>query len=121
MVIIGIDRYYAIKSPLKNRASNKTKKNKLAILFVWIISIGLGSVQLFVAKMEELPDYFTHSSSVPNNETVSNFTTVLMTTNKRYTCNEVWDSIEKQQTYTLFNFFAVYLIPVFILGLFFIS
>lgn len=115
MVVIGIDRYYAIKSPLRNRASNKTKKEKIAILFVWIISIGLGSVQLFVAKMEELPDYYNNSPT--NNESLSNFTTVLITTNKRYTCNEVWDSIEKQQTYTLFNFFAVYLIPVFILGI----
>jgi hypothetical protein len=118
MVVIGIDRYYAIKSPLRNRASNKTKKEKLAILFVWIISIGLGSVQLFVAKMEELPDYFSHSSTIYNNESISNSSTVLMTANKKYTCNEVWDSIEKQQTYTLFNFFAVYLIPVFILGFF---
>lgn len=34
----------------------------------------------------------------------------------RYACNEKWESFERQQTYTLFNFFAVYLIPVFILG-----
>lgn len=130
MVIIGIDRYYAIKSPLRNRASNKTKKEKLAIIFVWIISIGLGSVQLFVAKMEELPDHYLANSQMPHlsyNETLSNtsVTTIMIKTisatninaNKKYTCNEVWDSVLKQQTYTLFNFFAVYLIPVFILGI----
>ena len=110
MVIIGIDRYYAIKSPLRNRASNKSKKEKLAILFVWILSITLGSVQLFVARMEELQNF---SSSTLNND--SNLT-ISQRVVKQYTCNEVWDSIEKQQTYTLFNFFAVYLIPVFILG-----
>jgi hypothetical protein len=37
---------------------------------------------------------------------------------KKYMCNEHWESPQRQQTYTLFNFFAVYLIPVFILGKF---
>jgi hypothetical protein len=127
MVVIGIDRYWAIKSPLKNRASNKSKKEKLAMLFVWIISIALGSVQLFVARMEELHEFSSHSSSHTikfnesfSNRSYSNGTSVYFGTSneKKYMCNEVWESIGKQQTYTLFNFFAVYLIPVFILSMF---
>lgn len=105
MVAIGIDRYYAIKCPLKNRLTHK--KGKFSILIVWIISISLASVQLFVARTQEFESY------TPQNLTFSNQSADHL---KQYTCNEVWDSIEKQQTYTLFNFFAVYLIPVFILG-----
>lgn len=105
MVAIGIDRYYAIKCPLKNRVTHK--KGKFSILIVWIISISLASVQLFVARTQEFESY------LPQNLTFLNKSTSPV---KQYTCNEVWDSIAKQQTYTLFNFFAVYLIPVFILG-----
>lgn len=105
MVAIGIDRYYAIKCPLKNRVTHK--KGKISIIIVWLISISLASVQLFVARTQEFETY------APQNWTYSNRSANNV---KKYTCNEVWDSIEKQQTYTLFNFFAVYLIPVFILG-----
>ncbi|CAF0851698.1 unnamed protein product [Brachionus calyciflorus] len=104
MVAIGIDRYFAIKCPLKNRVTHK--KGKFSILIVWIISVSLASVQLFVARIQE--DISYSNSTTSTNDTLNYV--------KRYTCNEVWDSIEKQQTYTLFNFFAVYLIPVFILG-----
>ena len=61
--------------------------------------------------------------SMPLNGSVSEYTNCMdnqpQLTNdfaKKYTCYESWDSIEHQQYYTVFNLFAVYLIPVFILS-----
>lgn len=146
MVAIGIDRYFAIKCPLKNRVNHK--KGKLAILLVWVISIGLASVQLFVARMQEDKESDSIDATLINQSTttLSNLSKSFLNSSqtqvvpnqqqsfqisssapdieisqkeidsKKYTCNEEWNTIGKQQTYTLFNFFAVYLIPVFILG-----
>nr|QVK46033.1 G protein-coupled receptor [Proales similis] len=115
MVAIGIDRYVAVRSPLKTR--NNHRRRKVAILLVWLVSILLASVQLFVARLqpEKHPTYDRsyfgsglNASLVFNQSIVKEITT--------YTCNENWSSKSTRQTYTLFNFFAVYLIPVFILG-----
>ena len=142
-----LHRYYAIRNPLQNHGQ---KKSKFAIIIVWIISISLASVQLFVARIQLVEDdskNYTNSSSYTSfsssSESTSHFSpnesTTAATTytknstfqlqkeplffspahnapDKSYVCNEVWDSPQKQQIYTLFNFFAVYLIPVFILG-----
>ena len=125
--MIIFTRYYAVKSPLKNRATHK--KGKFAILAVWIISISLASVQLFVARIQELPDEieFANSTIFANQisiETANTENNSIRDVQPRapplnpvkYACNERWNTIQRQQTYTLFNFFAVYLIPVFILG-----
>jgi hypothetical protein len=85
------------------------KKGKLTILIVWVISISLGSVQLFVARVQPLNKFLPNSTNTTLNENL-------------VICNEQWDeiyihSIALRKAYTVFNFFAVYLIPVFILGL----
>jgi hypothetical protein len=122
-------RYYAIKSPLKNRVTHN--KGKFAIIIVWIISVSLASVQLFVARIQEMPDEDTSPLSASTPAYAGNFSSSSPPLNdsstmvgrasklvsvKKYACNENWESHHRQQTYTLFNFFAVYLIPVFILG-----
>jgi hypothetical protein len=130
-------RYFAIKCPLKTRVTHK--RGKLVILIVWIISISLASVQLFVARVKsevEILNETTRLSSASSSSSPSTtpleaendaFTTISTQstgsynysnhyTNTKYYCNEDWSSIQAQQIYTLFNFFAVYLIPVFILG-----
>ena len=105
MVAIGIDRYFAIKSPLKNHIAKH--RGKATILIVWIISMCLGSVQLFVGRVQ------THiiEESVVDNLTNTSYTQKIA----RSTCNEDWTE-NHRRTYTVFNFFAVYLIPVIILG-----
>lgn len=98
-------RYYAIKCPLKNRVTRQ--KGKITILIVWIISISLASVQLFVARVEDS----VIKSSVFDN--ITNMTTTKLNTQK--VCIEIWNESDRK-TYTIFNLFAVYLIPVIILG-----
>jgi hypothetical protein len=105
----------------------------VAIIIVWIISVALASVQLFVARIQEMPDEeFSPSAGLaPSNtslnesfSSVTNSPLAMLSRSrhilsaKRYACNENWENHQRQQTYTLFNFFAVYLIPVFILGRF---
>jgi hypothetical protein len=104
----------------------------MVLLIVWIIAISLASVQLFVARLEPLEesnhlidniynytsDYIincTEFNACSNNNSNSNF---YLSTKKiiTYACNEIWSSADSRQTYTLFNFFAVYLIPLFILA-----
>jgi hypothetical protein len=102
-------------------------------MIVWIISISLASVQLFVARMQLIEDeeeMFT-DNNINNTKTFNKIVSfsyqnstqfysrqALTMQEKIYTCNEVWETNLKQQIYTLFNFFAVYLIPVFFLGRF---
>lgn len=123
MVAIGLDRYYAVRNPLKNYGHKTTK---LTLTIVWAISISLASVQLFVARVQVLDDEEVDNTNNNNLTlpTVSPFqlkerlisSTPKSKYQKTYTCNEVWESREKQQMYTLFNFITVYLIPVFVLA-----
>lgn len=97
-------------------------------MIVWVISVCLASVQLFVARMQLIED--EEETLTPNtNKTIVDFESFSYENSshfyskqsqnmqeKIYTCNEVWDTTLRQQIYTLFNFFAVYLIPVFFLG-----
>ncbi len=105
MVAIGVDRYYAIKCPLKNRVS--PHKAKFTILAVWLISLSLASVQLFISRVE---DIVIESPEVDN---ITNKTTGESVTQQ--VCSENWDN-KSRKIYTIFNLFAVYFIPVIILG-----
>jgi len=72
MVAIGIDRYYAIKCPLKNRVTHK--KGKLTIMLVWLIAVSLASVQLFVARViPSVPTASASQISSSHNQINSNF------------------------------------------------
>ncbi len=68
MVAIGIDRYYAIKCPLKNRVTHK--KGKLTIMLVWLIAVSLASIQLFVARV--IPSIPEESASQISNHNLIN-------------------------------------------------
>ena len=116
-------RYIAIKSPLKNRVMHR--KSKFVILIVWIISIALSSVQLFVGRVETVTFavertkgnsnggimYYVPLNQSHNNNSIFKYYERVV----QYQCNENWNT-ETRQAYTLFNFFAVYLIPVFMLA-----
>jgi hypothetical protein len=95
------------------------------ILTVWIVSISLSSVQLFVGRVQTVPLAVERSNStnrtsngtmyfVPNNANHSIFRYYERV--ELYQCGEDWSSDKYRQAYTLFNFFAVYLIPLFILA-----
>jgi hypothetical protein len=112
----------------------------VAILIVWIISISLAAVQLYVGRIEEvkgeeasatLTTTTTNMSTIRDHHlydgsvSVSNLVTPTTAAEhglesspeeKIYTCNEAWGSEYIRQKYTLFIIFAVYIIPVFILG-----
>ena len=105
MVAIGIDRYYAIKWPLKNHVSGH--KVKFTILIVWIISLSLASVQLFVAGVQ------THTYEKPTFDSVTNTTTITVNTEQH--CNETWAE-NHRKIWTVFLMLIVYVIPVIILG-----
>ncbi len=107
-------RYIAIKSPLKNRVTHR--KSKLVIFNVWIISTALASVQLFVARLEPIS---RHEDNLIYNrsECIANCTiSIHPRARVAYACNEIWNSNESRQNYTLFNFFAIYLIPLSVLA-----
>lgn len=118
MVAIGIDRFYAIKSPLKNRVNQNNNKGKLTILTVWFIAVSLASIQLFVARI--IPSVPINNNKLMNNNntsqhlnesSISSILIIKKSNEITYTCNENW-SEDFRKTYTVFNFFAVYLIPV---------
>jgi hypothetical protein len=100
LVAIGIDRYFAIKNPLKIRVTHQ--RGKFVIALIWFISLSFSAVQLFVGRVQR-DSYITYLNG-SQMEVVT------------YTCNENWSSVEAQQIYTLFNLFVIYLIPVLILG-----
>jgi hypothetical protein len=91
-------------------------------MIVWIISIALASIQLFVSRVETVTILVDRTNSSADNgkfyyqplndssNRSKNYEKIIT-----YQCNEIWNT-EIRQAYTLFNFFAVYLIPVFILA-----
>ena len=97
---------------------------------VWSVSISLSSVQLFVGRVQTVPLAIERSNStngtrngtmyfVPNNSNQNSMNHSIFRYYERvelYQCGEDWSSDTYRQAYTLFNFFAVYLIPVFILA-----
>lgn len=93
---------------------------------MWIISISLASVQLFVAKVVEVEyrrkknditdmdnqTFFLLNTSFNDaKKTNSNIQNIIV-----FQCNEFWTHETPRRIYTVFNFFAVYLLPVFILA-----
>ena len=96
MVAIGIDRFYAIKSPLKNRVNQNNNKGKLTILTVWFIAVSLASIQLFVARI--IPSVPINNNKLMNNNTsqhlnessISSILIIKKSIEITYTCNENW-------------------------------
>ncbi|XP_077991047.1 neuromedin-K receptor-like [Glandiceps talaboti] len=92
LAAIAVDRYTAIVDPLKKRSSKSP--TALVIALVWIVSIGLGCVQLVKVRVRGIPI---------GNNTIS------------LQCDEWWDSNQDAIIYESFIFTITYLAPLLIL------
>ena len=88
---IGIDRFCAIVFPL-NSSRNSPNRYKFIILLLWLISIGLGSVELYVGNTELIPE-----------------------TNHIF-CGEHWPTPELAVFFTFLVLILTYVVPVIILS-----
>ena len=84
---IGIDRFMAVTFPLHSRITYR--RGKYVILLVWICSLSLASVQLFIGE------------AVPQGNS--------------YNCNEHWPDKNSRRIYTVFLMLMTYLLPLSIL------
>lgn len=50
IVLLAINRYKAVKNPLKYKSNRSKTKTRLNIMVIWIISASLASIQLFIYK-----------------------------------------------------------------------
>ena len=118
------NRYIAIKSPLKNRVTHR--KSKFVILIVWIVSLSLASVMLFVGRVQKVKIGVEKTNKtnkrmfyIPKYDNESEIQELLNDTNLEIfdinQCTENWNP-EARKVYTLFSFFVAYLIPVFVLA-----
>ncbi|XP_013381106.2 neuropeptide Y receptor type 5-like [Lingula anatina] len=82
---IGIDRYLAVKYPLRRRLSKR--KAGVVLSIVWVVSFALASVQFAVARLSE------------------NFT-------EHKDCNEIWPDSSYRLGYTVFMFLSAYFLPL---------
>ncbi|KAK3090569.1 hypothetical protein FSP39_012746 [Pinctada imbricata] len=85
---IGIDRFMAVTFPLHSRITYR--RGKYVIVIVWICSLSLASVQLFIGEARE---------DAPN----------------KYECNEYWPDNRSRRIYTIFLMLMTYLLPLVIL------
>ena len=89
-VAIGIDRFLVVAYPLRHRFT--LQRYKYVIVFIWVGSALLASVQLFVARA------IFHESGV-------------------LVCNEIWPNTHSRRVYTIFILVLTYIIPLIILSI----
>ncbi|XP_060070666.1 QRFP-like peptide receptor [Ylistrum balloti] len=92
---VGIDRFYAVAYPLKSRITSS--RYRLIILLIWIIAVGINSVQFMVGRARE-----KIKSISTSNETIVK-------------CAEVWEDQESKRAYSFCMLFLTYIIPLIIL------
>ncbi|XP_070545187.1 substance-K receptor-like [Ptychodera flava] len=95
LTAIGIDRYYAVMYPLKNRMS--TSRPKIIIAGIWSISLSLSLVKPIVS--------YTRTFWLDKN-----------TNNTLTVCKEWWPNRKLQIVYELTLFITTYIIPLTILS-----
>lgn len=88
---IGIDRFMAVTFPLKSRLTSS--RSKFVISAIWIVSIGLSSVQLVVGRAVDVPQF------------------------GYIECMENWPQGDFRRIYTLFVLFSTYILPLFTLAI----
>lgn len=94
---IGIDRFLAIRWPLKPQWTRLQRV--LVVCGVWLAAIGVAAVQLYVGRVEEAySDYDDTSSDLIYRD-----------------CREIWEDESDRKKYTVFILCVTYLIPLFIL------
>ncbi|XP_077999759.1 substance-P receptor-like [Glandiceps talaboti] len=92
LTAVGIDRYFAVKYPLKIRVTKRKKKVVFTIL--WFIALSLGTLQTVFVRVETI-DYY--------GKTV-------------YFCSEWLSEFKFAKGYEFFVMSVTYLIPLCILG-----
>lgn len=60
---IGLDRFYAVKYPLKSRITSS--KVRFIIVCIWVFAVGLSSVQLLVGRTTPIGDHVTCAEKWP--------------------------------------------------------
>jgi hypothetical protein len=137
LTALAINRFFAVAYPLKYNAIKTKRQKRVSLIIVWMASIGISSVQLFVYKCvkaaspsspphrsrnfpiesesgnesEQFSFDAAASSTSFNNESQSEF----------YICKEVWDETDGTRNarltlmYTIWIFLQTYCIPVLIL------
>ena len=90
---IGIDRYWVVTFPLKSRITKS--RSKIVIAVIWLIAVGLSSVQLFVGRASEIPY---------GNQTILH-------------CDEIWPDHTYRRFYTFFLLILTYGLPLTILSI----
>ncbi|XP_002730923.1 QRFP-like peptide receptor [Saccoglossus kowalevskii] len=92
LTVVGIGRCIAVRKPIESRMSKS--KSKYVIPSLWLMSMGLGSVQLIKAR------------AVLQDE---------VTGDQFYQCDEWWDEPKDAFVYEIFIIVAAYFIPLVIL------
>ena len=87
---IGIDRFCAVAFPL-NTSRNSPFRYRLIILVIWIVSIAVAGVQLFIGDTELKPQH------------------------NQIECKEMWQNPDMEIVYTILLLILTYLVPVIIL------
>ncbi|KAI3378356.1 hypothetical protein SNEBB_004608 [Seison nebaliae] len=110
LITIGVDRYLAIRYPLKQRLTHR--RIWRVILFLWCCAGGFSAIQLFTASSRTI----TKENRLYNGQII--ITEVIMY------CNEDWSilsSITREETvelsYSIFLFICTYLLPLIILSI----
>lgn len=107
---IGIDRFYAVVSPLKSRVTSS--KYKIIISIIWLIAISLNCVQLVVGRATEKQTNITTTTQTTN----GNDSLAISTPNHiRLQCSEIWANEYGRRTYSMFILFLTYITPLAIL------
>ncbi|XP_013787877.2 RYamide receptor-like [Limulus polyphemus] len=91
LMAVGLDRFYAIMYPL--RRSSKRSKGLLILVVIWLIAIGISSVQLVQGRAEK----FWWAGE------------------EYYKCGEAW-SDEAGKLYTVIVFIVTFLLPLVMLS-----
>ncbi|ESO94606.1 hypothetical protein LOTGIDRAFT_71923, partial [Lottia gigantea] len=91
IVCMSVDRFVAIRYPMKSRQIFTVKKTKQLILTTWLLAIGVMVPLILVRKLD---DY----NLVVNDLSISY-------------CVEQWPSTEYRQIYDVFLFCFIYIIP----------
>ena len=96
LLAISIDRFFAIYEPLKSRLLFSRRRVKWLLVCVWIVSM-----------LVSLPMLFVNSVRI---EGVKGFAEIA-------TCRETWAANGSKQSYNVFVFLVLYVIPVLFMSL----
>ncbi len=103
LTALAINRFFAVAYPLKYNALKTKRQKRVSLIVVWLVSVGISCVQLFINKCYEAPDKTRQDAG------------------DHFICKEVWDEADADRNarltlmYTIWIFMQTYCIPVLIL------